>query len=87
MPTEFVAQRVQDVDSFYRATDLEAALGFMRTYSIGYVIVGPLERAFYQASGGLDKFDALVSRGDLTTVYTNPGVVIYQVSPSVIASQ
>jgi uncharacterized membrane protein len=87
IPVEFVAERVQDVQNFYLATDPQIALDFIRRYDIGYIIVGPLERAFYQRSGGLDKFDALVSRGDLTVVYTNPGVVIYQVSPGMTASQ
>jgi uncharacterized membrane protein len=85
--TEFVAVREQDVENFYRATDLDAALAFIQRYDIGYVIVGPLEQALFRLSGGLDKFDALVSRGDLTIVHTNPGVTIYQVNPAVTASQ
>ena len=80
IPTEFVAQRVQDVESFYRATDPQVALDFIDRYDVGYIVVGPLERAFYQLGGGLDKFDALVSRGSLTAVYSNPGVIIYQVN-------
>jgi len=45
-----------------------------------YIIVGPMERAYYEASGGLAKFDQMVSQGSLTIVHQNPGTVIYAVN-------
>ena len=45
-------------------------------YHVRYVIVGPLERAFY-APAGLAKFDEAVADGNLDLVYDENGVRIY----------
>jgi uncharacterized membrane protein len=55
------------------------SLAFLRKYGVRYVIVGPMERAYYPREG-LSKFDAMVGRGLLTVAYQNPGVTIYQVT-------
>ena len=45
-----------------------------------YVVVGPLERAYYEPAG-LDKFEQMAAAGLLDTVYSNQEVTIYKVNP------
>jgi uncharacterized membrane protein len=85
IPTEFVTQRGSEIISFYTTASLDEALDFLRRYGAGYVIVGPMEQAYYAATGGLAKFEAMAARGDLSVAYQNPGVTIYAVAPSAAA--
>jgi len=57
------------------------ALDFIQKYDVRYIVVGPLERAYYPPEG-LAKFDRLADEGRLTVVYENPGVTIYEVRAS-----
>jgi uncharacterized membrane protein len=61
------------------------AADFLRKYDARYVVVGPMERAYYPPEG-LAKFDTMVARGLLTVAYHNPGVTIYEVT-SALAGQ
>jgi hypothetical protein len=54
------------------------AVGLLHRYGVQYIVVGPLEQAYYPAAG-LAKLDALVGQGDLAVAYENPGVVVYAV--------
>jgi YYY domain-containing protein len=85
IPTEFVTQRGSEIISFYTTASLDDALDFLRRYQAAYVIVGPMEQAYYAATGGLAKFEAMAARGDLSVAYQNPGVTIYAVAPSAAA--
>jgi len=87
VPTEFVTQRGVEVTAFYTTTNPDEALAFLSKYDARFVIVGPMEQAYYRTSGGLDKFDVLVSRGNLTIVYQNPGVIIYAVAGTLLVGQ
>ncbi len=80
IPTEFVTTRGNEIIAFYSGLDINAALDFIHRYNVGYVIIGPMEQAYYGASGGLGKFDAMVAQGSLSVAYRNPGVTIYAVS-------
>ncbi|MCC6191961.1 MAG: glycosyltransferase family 39 protein [Anaerolineales bacterium] len=80
IPTEFITQRGTEITSFYTTGSPEEALAFLHKYDARYVIVGPMEQAYYAASGGLAKFNALVARGDLSIAYQNPGVTIFAVT-------
>jgi uncharacterized membrane protein len=80
IPTQFVTDRGNEIIAFYDTLDIQAALQFIRRYGVRYVIVGPMEQAYYGPSGGLGKFDAMVSQGLLSVVHRNPGVTIYAVS-------
>lgn len=65
---------------------IEAALGLIRHYDIGYIVVGILERVFYDDielnpdtgklsaghAAGLAKFETMVERGLLEVVYEAP---------------
>lgn len=77
-PSNNVPQRGYEVSDFYQNPNLESAIAFLRRYDVGYVVVGPMERAYYPADG-LAKFATLVSQGVLRPAYENPGVIIYEV--------
>jgi YYY domain-containing protein len=66
---QLVAQRIANANNLYITTDLEQAWRILRNYDVSYVIVGALENSRYAASGGLIKFDQMVSRGWLEVVY------------------
>jgi YYY domain-containing protein len=79
VPQGWVWDRVQAVRSFYTTTDIEAACAFLRKHQVSYIIVGQLERAYYQGPG-LDKLAA----GDGTlwrAVYRDGVTTIYHVIP------
>ena len=52
---------------------------FLDRYTPKYVIVGPMERAYYPPAG-LAKFERMVGDGRLRIAYQNPGVTIYEVT-------
>jgi uncharacterized membrane protein len=62
------------------------ALDFIQKYDARYIVVGPLERAYYPPEG-LAKFDRLADEGRLTVVYENPGVTIYEVQAALGAAE
>jgi YYY domain-containing protein len=72
-----VENRIADVAQIYNTPDPNQALEMMRKYNVQYVIVGELERAYYQPQG-LAKFDQMVGQS-LDLVYENPQVKIYRV--------
>jgi len=76
-----VLGRVNDVTGFYDTPDAQQAMDLLRKYQVKYVIVGPLEQAYYTPAG-LGKFDLMVELGMLTDVYRNDKAVIYEVDSS-----
>jgi YYY domain-containing protein len=81
-----VTDRVDDVRTIYDTTDDQLALELLGEYGVEYVIVGQMERAFYDAAG-LAKFDRMVDEGwadlvyDTVTASGEPAVRIYRLSP------
>jgi YYY domain-containing protein len=73
-----VWQRVTDVVEAYNTTDVEHAMSLLRQYNVELVVVGDLERAYYNAEG-LSKFDAMAQQGLLTLIYERDGTQIFQV--------
>ncbi len=71
-----VEQRIADVRAIYDTTDINQAIDLLRKYNVRYIIVGQMERAYYNPQG-LVKFDQMVG-GQLELVYENPGVKIYR---------
>jgi len=71
-----VEQRIADVRAIYDTTDVNQALDLLRKYNVRYIIVGQMERAYYDPQG-LAKFDRMVGQ-ELELVYENPGVRIYR---------
>ena len=87
IPTEFITARGNEIIAFYSGQEPAAASDFIHRYDVRYVIVGPMERAYYGPSGGLGKFDSMVSQGSLSVAYRNLGVTIYAVSRAAAAGQ
>jgi uncharacterized membrane protein len=77
-----VWNRHNNVDAFYYTPDIEAAWNILQTYEVEYIIVGSLERIYYQdierlpeggirinTSPGITKFEQMVEMGLLTAPY------------------
>jgi uncharacterized membrane protein len=74
-----VWERADDVTAIYSNTHtIPAVMELLHKYEARYVIVGPLERAYYPAEG-LAKFDQMVADGLLDVAYQNEQVTIYRV--------
>jgi YYY domain-containing protein len=67
-----VDRRIRHVGEIYNTTDTARARHLLNTYGVSYIIVGELERAYYQAQG-LAKFDAWAQQGYLRQVYPASG--------------
>jgi uncharacterized membrane protein len=78
MPSGIVAARGQEVQQFYRTTDLSEAKAFLQKYDVHYIVVGQLERAFFPE--GLAKFEAQ-DKELWQAIYRDGETVIYQVLP------
>src|SRR5205085_10995320 len=76
-----VAERDRDVITIYSTLDPVEALQLLSKYHVGYVYVGPIERAAY-GDPGADKFDQLEG-AYLALLYQNEAVKIYQVNQNV----
>ncbi len=72
-----VRERRADVERFYRTTSPEEAADFLNEYDVRYIVVGELEQVIYP-SEGLQKFENMVSEGDLRRIYTDATSVIYE---------
>jgi YYY domain-containing protein len=55
-PGQWVSNRINEVDSFFKTIDEEAAIRFLEKYGVGYIILGQLERNVYPGLG-LQKFE------------------------------
>ncbi len=77
LSSEMVDWRLLDLRNLYNVRDTEYALQMLRRYQVGYIYVGELERAYYDAEG-LDKFDAMVGSA-LEIAYQDGPVTIYRV--------
>jgi tetratricopeptide (TPR) repeat protein len=76
-----VADRDRDVQTIYSTLDPSQALQLLAKYHVGYVYVGPIERAAYGEPGAA-KFDQMEG-AYLTLLYKNEAVKIYQVNQNV----
>ncbi len=56
LPSNWVTDRIDEIEKFYITTNLDEALSFLRKYQIKYIIVGQLEKINYPGVG-LQKFD------------------------------
>ncbi len=77
---DLVGKRDADVIDFYRSTDIAQKSKILSRYRVGYVIVGPIERAAY----GKEGTDAVANIGSLREVYKSGETSIYQVSPNIV---
>ena len=76
-PQEWVFNRIEEVNDFYKTTDLEKTRLFLEKYGVEYIILGQLELAKYPGDG-LDKF--VEQEGTFwKQVYQDRDTKIYQV--------
>ena len=71
--------RADDVATIYNTPFIETAEAFLGKYNVRYVIVGPLERTYYEPAG-LAKFERMVAENKLRVAYQNDQVTIYEVT-------
>ncbi|MAG34709.1 MAG: hypothetical protein CL878_00445 [Dehalococcoidia bacterium] len=76
-----IDQRLRDVQTVYNDPRPEVARKLLQRYDVRYVYVGGLERAYY-APDGLQKFENMQESGDLSVVYNEDNVIIYEVNGS-----
>lgn len=74
--SERVRRRVADVQTMYRTPDAGVAYRILAFYGASYVVVGPLERAYFPE--GTAKWEEGEGRY-WTLAYRNPGVQVYRV--------
>jgi YYY domain-containing protein len=72
-----VWNRAQDVATIYNTPLVDLAESLLHEYGVQYIVVGPLERAYYDPIG-LEKFERLAGEGRLQVVFHNEGVTIYK---------
>ncbi|MCS6908570.1 MAG: DUF2298 domain-containing protein, partial [Anaerolineales bacterium] len=78
LPANWVTERIEEIEEFYRTLDLQAAMNFLQKYNVRYIILGQQERGKY-AGPGLEKFEA--ADGLLwREVYREGQTVIYEVN-------
>jgi uncharacterized membrane protein len=70
--------RASDVANIYNTWNISLAESLLQKYRVRYIVVGPLERIYYEPEG-LDKFEQMVRNGKLEAVFRNEGVTIYEV--------
>jgi YYY domain-containing protein len=73
-----VWDRAHDVEAIYNSRIPSIAEPLLRKHDVRYIVVGPMERAYY-APEGLAKFEPMVGEGTLQAVFRNEGVTIYEV--------
>ncbi|MCX8061352.1 MAG: DUF2298 domain-containing protein [Anaerolineales bacterium] len=78
LPANWVTERIEEIEEFYRTLDLQAAMNFLQKYNVRYIILGQQERGKYPGPG-LEKFEA--ADGLLwREVYREGQTVIYEVN-------
>jgi YYY domain-containing protein len=63
-----VDRLIEEVGNFYNTTDVQAAKQFLDKHQVRYIVVGDLERAYYDANG-FNKFQDMVNQGILRMVF------------------
>ncbi len=74
-----VRRRAMDISTIYNTPSQRRAGELLDQYGVEYVVVGQLERRYYDERG-IAKFDAMVRDGALTLEYANEGARIYRVA-------
>jgi len=77
--SQAVWDRVADVAAIYNTPAPEVALPLLQQYQVRYIVVGPLERAYYEPQG-LAKLEEMALGGSLRAVFRNDQVTIYEVA-------
>ena len=76
---DIIRRRAMDVATIYSTLSHRRAQKLLEEYQVAYVVVGDLERTYYDERG-IAKFDAMTADGILTLAYANEGTRIYRVT-------
>ena len=71
--------RATEIALVYDAPGIMTIEPILEKYNARYIVVGPLERAYYQEEG-LNKFEWMVQEGTLRVAFSNEMVTIYEVT-------
>jgi uncharacterized membrane protein len=71
--------RATEIALVYDAPGIMTIEPILEKYNVRYIVVGPLERAYYQEEG-LNKFEWMVQEGTLRVAFSNEMVTIYEVT-------
>ncbi len=63
-----IDKRIDEVNDFYNTGDIQTARAFLQRYKVQYIVVGDLERAYYDPEG-IAKFQNMVQQGLLQIVF------------------
>jgi YYY domain-containing protein len=74
-----VWNRAADVAQMYNLPLSRPVEDLLRKYGVQYIVVGPLERAYYEEAGLL-KFETMVTEGTLQVAFRNQEVTLYRVA-------
>jgi uncharacterized membrane protein len=77
--TLLVAQRENNIKTFYNSPDIRTAVQILYAYDVRYVIVADYERAM-SAPEGIAKFDRMVRIGLLDVAFEYDDSMVYQVN-------
>jgi YYY domain-containing protein len=78
VPGVEIDRRLANVREIYDTGDLARTQKLLDHYGVSYIVVGPLEQAYYDPQG-LAKFEKMVQQGYLQPAYANKSVKIYEV--------
>jgi len=78
LPQEIIDRRLEDVRRIYSTSDPDEASRTLGRYRAEYLIVGPLERAYYPPEG-IAKFESAAGKS-WALVYDSGGVQIYRLA-------
>ncbi len=73
-----VQLRVLNVNTIYDTLDVDVAWRLLKTYEVSYIVVGQLERVYYDPAG-LMKFEDMARAGLLEQVYEQGQTRVYRV--------
>ena len=68
-----IEKLINDLNDFYNTQDLQVTKQFLSQHQVQYIIVGDLERGYYDANG-LNKFQDMVNQGMLKIVFGDNSV-------------
>ncbi len=63
-----VDKLIDEVNNFYNTQDIQSAKEFLNRHHVQYIVVGDLERAYYDANG-INKFQDMVKQGVLKIAF------------------
>ena len=63
-----IEKRIEEVNRFYNTTDMADTETFLTHYRVKYIVIGDLERAYYDPQG-MQKFQKMIDRGSLRLIF------------------